>query len=43
MDVEKREPSWPPGTTGIAGVEMGWKYGDEGRIVIYGAIAVGEK
>jgi len=29
----------PPGTTDIDTAEIGWKYIDEGRIVIYGAIA----
>ena len=29
----------PPGTTDIDVREIGWKYIDEGKIVIYGAIA----
>jgi len=33
----------PPGTTDIDIAEMGWKYIDEGKIVIYGAIAATKK
>jgi hypothetical protein len=33
----------PPGTTDIDCTEAGWKYIDEGKIVIYGAIAQPEK
>jgi hypothetical protein len=33
----------PPGTTDIDSAEIGWKYIDEGKIVIYGAIAAEKK
>jgi len=33
----------PPGTTDIDGTEAGWKFIDDGKIVIYGAIAHPEK
>ena len=33
----------PPGTTDIDIAEIGWKYVDEGKIVIYGAIAAEKK